>query len=207
MWQQSKEASASHDNNTDVLSNQNPPTTSISPLTTPLYPPLPTSETLQSSLTTAFPLKPTSMTSPEQLSFILKILSVSTHHSVTPLSELLSMLLLHYCNSIFCASSSKVLKKLQHIQNSAACLLTHTCFCSHITQSFRNSIGSQSPNVITLRSSSRPIQAFPSTRPPSTSLSCSTTTLLPAVSVSLMPTSSLHHLESSTGPKATEPSR
>lgn len=92
---QSKEASAPPDNNANVLSNQNPPTTSISPLTTPLYPLLPTSATLESSLTTVFLLKPTSTTSPEQLSFILKILPVSSHHPVSLLSELPSMRSLH----------------------------------------------------------------------------------------------------------------
>ncbi|KAK0151579.1 hypothetical protein N1851_007117 [Merluccius polli] len=45
---------------------------------------------------------------------------------------------LDYCNSILYGSSSKVLNKLQYIQNSAARLLTHTRSRDHITPVLQN---------------------------------------------------------------------
>ena len=43
-----------------------------------------------------------------------------------------------YCNSILYGTSSKVLSKLQYIQNSAARLLTHSRSCDHITPVLQN---------------------------------------------------------------------
>ncbi|KAK9528429.1 hypothetical protein VZT92_012591 [Zoarces viviparus] len=43
-----------------------------------------------------------------------------------------------YCNSILHGTSSKILNKLQYIQNSAARLLTHTRSRDHITPALQN---------------------------------------------------------------------
>src|SRR4029434_11329968 len=45
---------------------------------------------------------------------------------------------LDYCNSILYGSPNTVLNELQYVQNSAACLLTSTRRCEHITPVLRN---------------------------------------------------------------------
>ncbi len=106
-----------------------------------------------------------------------------------------------YCNSIL--YSFKVLNKLQYIQYSAARLLTHSAPMTTLSLSSRTSTGSPFHNRSNLKSFSSLTK--PSiTRPPPTSLSCSTTTFLPTASAPLMITSCLHHSGPSTGHGVTE---
>ncbi|KAF7642246.1 hypothetical protein LDENG_00261560 [Lucifuga dentata] len=95
-----------------------------------------TSTTLGASLTTICHLKIISKTVFFHLKNIARLCPSLTFSAAETLIHTVITSRLDYCNSILYGTSSKVLKKLQYIQNSAARLLT--CSCDHITPILKN---------------------------------------------------------------------